>query len=118
MLNPSGRYFDSSVYVEIDVVGSGTPVAGATATPTQSSGGSGGTIRAVADIFADAGSTIKGVFCVIGLPFLRFRRTLGEIPVTTLIDYHGSSESTLSALPEVVNRCWANNWQICLSSRS
>ncbi len=54
MLNPSGRYFDSSVYVEIDVVGSGTPVAGATATPTQSSGGSGGTISAVTIAVQDA----------------------------------------------------------------
>ncbi|HUX49317.1 MAG TPA: adenine phosphoribosyltransferase [Spirochaetia bacterium] len=49
----------------------------------------GGTIEAAAEIIAGEGSTVAGVFCVIGLPFLNYRRLLGNTPVTTLIDYNG-----------------------------
>jgi adenine phosphoribosyltransferase len=49
----------------------------------------GGTIEAAADLIRGSGSTVVGVFCVIGLPFLNYQKLLGDLPVTTLIDYHG-----------------------------
>lgn len=47
----------------------------------------GGTLRAAADIIRGAGSSIAGVFCVIGLPFLHYERVLDGLSVQTLIDY-------------------------------
>jgi adenine phosphoribosyltransferase len=47
----------------------------------------GGTIRAAADMIEDAGASVSGVLCVVGLPFLRFKDVLAGIPVRTLIDY-------------------------------
>ena len=49
----------------------------------------GGTIQAVAELIRDSGSSVVGVFCVIGLPFLNYQKLLGTLPVRTLIDYHG-----------------------------
>ncbi len=49
----------------------------------------GGTIQAVVELIRELGSTVLGVFCVIGLPFLDYQRQLGDLPVSTLIDYHG-----------------------------
>ncbi|WP_455382581.1 adenine phosphoribosyltransferase [Salinispira pacifica] len=49
----------------------------------------GGTIRAVADLVQGSGSSVVGVFCVIGLPFLNYQEALGDLSVKTLIDYHG-----------------------------
>jgi adenine phosphoribosyltransferase len=49
----------------------------------------GGTIAAAAEIIRETGSTVAGVFSVIGLPFLNYRKLLGTVPVSTLIDYHG-----------------------------
>lgn len=49
----------------------------------------GGTIEAAAELIRGSGSEVVGVFCVIGLPFLDYRKVLGDLPVTTLIEYHG-----------------------------
>ena len=49
----------------------------------------GGTLRAAADILSEAGADPIGVFCVIGLPFLRYEETLHGLPVVTLIEYFG-----------------------------
>jgi len=49
----------------------------------------GGTVRATADLIADAGSETIEVFGVIGLPFLEYRARLDPVPVHTLIDYEG-----------------------------
>ncbi len=49
----------------------------------------GGTVRAAADLLREGGATPIGVFAVIGLPFLDYSKSLGGLPVRTLIDYHG-----------------------------
>lgn len=49
----------------------------------------GGTLRAAADLLAEAGARPVGVFCVIGLPFLQYDRVLEGLPVRTLIEYFG-----------------------------
>jgi len=49
----------------------------------------GGTLRAAADLVEESGGTVVEIFSVIGLPFLDYGGTLGDIPVTTLIEYHG-----------------------------
>jgi adenine phosphoribosyltransferase len=50
----------------------------------------GGTLRAVADLIREAGSTPVGLSCVIGLPDLNYRAKLEPLRVDTLIDYHGA----------------------------
>ncbi len=47
----------------------------------------GGTLRAAADLFKEAGATVVSVFCVVGLPFLRYDGVLGDYRVETLITY-------------------------------
>lgn len=49
----------------------------------------GGTIKAAADIFKDAGAEVNDVFAVVGLPFLEYERVLKGLSVRTLIEYHG-----------------------------
>ncbi|HET7838605.1 MAG TPA: adenine phosphoribosyltransferase [Rectinemataceae bacterium] len=49
----------------------------------------GGTVRAAADLLREGGAVPIGVFAVIGLPFLDYEKSLGGLPVRTLIDYHG-----------------------------
>lgn len=49
----------------------------------------GGTIRATADLLMDGGAEPVGAFAVIGLPYLDYRSSLGDLPVTTLIEYFG-----------------------------
>jgi adenine phosphoribosyltransferase len=49
----------------------------------------GGTVRATADLLLDGGAEPIGVFAVIGLPFLDYRSSLGDLPVRTLIEYFG-----------------------------
>ncbi|MDA8409076.1 MAG: adenine phosphoribosyltransferase [Treponema sp.] len=49
----------------------------------------GGTIRAAADLLTDGGADAIGAFAVVGLPFLDYRKTLGDLPVRTLIEYFG-----------------------------
>ncbi|MBN2049526.1 MAG: adenine phosphoribosyltransferase [Spirochaetales bacterium] len=49
----------------------------------------GGTIKAAAELIAQAGGKVKDIFGVIGLPFLEYERYLRGYRVTTLIEYHG-----------------------------
>jgi len=49
----------------------------------------GGTLRAAAEIFSQAGSQVVGVAAVLGLPFLRYDRVLHGFPVEALHCYHG-----------------------------
>jgi adenine phosphoribosyltransferase len=47
----------------------------------------GGTFRAAYDILTEAGAIVPEIFGVIGLPFLNYKEQLGNIPITTLIQY-------------------------------
>ena len=49
----------------------------------------GGTVKAAADILVEGGAKPVGAFAVIGLPFLHYEKTLGGLPVRTLIEYFG-----------------------------
>ncbi len=49
----------------------------------------GGTVKAVANMVEKQGSSVAGVFSIIGLPFLDYAKKLPGIKVTTLQDYHG-----------------------------
>lgn len=49
----------------------------------------GGTVRAAIDLLIRAGASACEVFAVIGLPFLGFRKTIGDTPIETLIDFGG-----------------------------
>lgn len=49
----------------------------------------GGTVKATAELLARGGAEAVGVFSVIGLPYLQYERTLGGLPVRTLIEYFG-----------------------------
>ena len=48
----------------------------------------GGTIRAAAEMIAEAGGRVRDIFAVIGLPFLDYQEDLADYRVTTLIEYH------------------------------
>lgn len=47
----------------------------------------GGTLKAARSILEKGGATVKNVFGVIGLPFLKFQDNLPDVLITTLIDY-------------------------------
>jgi adenine phosphoribosyltransferase len=47
----------------------------------------GGTLSAARSILEKGGATVKNVFGVIGLPFLKFQDKLPGVEVTTLINY-------------------------------
>jgi adenine phosphoribosyltransferase len=49
----------------------------------------GGTVKAAAGLLKAHGAIPAAVLCVVGLPFLKYQEALGDIPVKTLIDYHG-----------------------------
>ncbi len=51
----------------------------------------GGTIEAVASMIERTGSEVAGIFSIIGLPFLDFRKRIGKYHPFTLIDYQGES---------------------------
>lgn len=48
----------------------------------------GGTLKAAAEIFTEAGAVVKEIFSVVGLPFLNYREILSDYRVKTLIEYH------------------------------
>jgi adenine phosphoribosyltransferase len=47
----------------------------------------GGTVRAAAELIEGGGAFAVGVFAVVGLPFLDYKRSLGGLPIKTLIEY-------------------------------
>ena len=47
----------------------------------------GGTLSAAAEIFKEAGAKVNDIFCVVGLPFLNYKKVLGEYRIKTLIEY-------------------------------
>ena len=49
----------------------------------------GGTLAAAKNVIEQGGGTVAGFFGVVGLPFLNYATVLGDIPVHTLIEYHG-----------------------------
>lgn len=49
----------------------------------------GGTLRASADLLMQSGARSVDICCVIGLPFLGFRKKLEPYRVETLLDYEG-----------------------------
>jgi adenine phosphoribosyltransferase len=49
----------------------------------------GGTLQAVARMIERTGSSVAGIFAVIGLPFLNYHATIGKYNPITLIDYQG-----------------------------
>ncbi len=51
----------------------------------------GGTLKAAAELIAEAGGTVKEIFGIVGLPFLHYEEKLSGFKVTTLINYHGES---------------------------
>lgn len=48
----------------------------------------GGTLQAVAQMVEKSGSTVAGIFSIIGLPFLKYKEKIGNYNPVTLIDYH------------------------------
>ncbi len=49
----------------------------------------GGTLNAAKNVLEQGGATVAGFFGVVGLPFLNYATVLGDVPVRTLIEYHG-----------------------------
>ena len=49
----------------------------------------GGTLNAARNVLEQGGATVAGFFGVVGLPFLDYAKVLGDIPVRTLVEYHG-----------------------------
>lgn len=47
----------------------------------------GGTLEAAADMIKTAGGKVNDIFCVVGLPFLPYKKLLSEYNVHTLIEY-------------------------------
>jgi len=49
----------------------------------------GGTLNAAKNVLEQGGAKVTGFFGVVGLPFLNFSQVLGDVPVQTLVEYHG-----------------------------
>jgi adenine phosphoribosyltransferase len=47
----------------------------------------GGTLSAARELLKEAGGVIPEIFGVVGLPMLDYRKKLGDITITTLIEY-------------------------------
>jgi len=47
----------------------------------------GGTLAAVAKMVESAGAQVTGIFSIIGLPFLGYKKVIGKYNPVTLIDY-------------------------------
>jgi adenine phosphoribosyltransferase len=47
----------------------------------------GGTLRAARELITASGGIVTDVFGVVGLPFLNYRKALGDINIRTLIEY-------------------------------
>jgi adenine phosphoribosyltransferase len=51
----------------------------------------GGTLEAAAKLLALGGARVMGIFGVVGLPFLHYKKVLGAYDVKTLVQYEGES---------------------------
>lgn len=51
----------------------------------------GGTLLAVAQMIERSGSTVAGMFSIVGLPFLKYQEKIGNYNPVTLVDYHGET---------------------------
>ncbi len=51
----------------------------------------GGTLSASVDLIDASGGRATAIFGVIGLPFLKYREALPDIPITTLVDYESEN---------------------------
>jgi adenine phosphoribosyltransferase len=49
----------------------------------------GGTVKAACDLLRENGAQPAAVLGVIGLPFLNYQQTLGDLPAEALIEYFG-----------------------------
>ena len=47
----------------------------------------GGTLKASAELLEECGAELHDIFCVIGLPFLPYKKVLADYRVQTLIEY-------------------------------
>ncbi|MDR3131118.1 MAG: adenine phosphoribosyltransferase [Treponema sp.] len=47
----------------------------------------GGTLRAARELITASGGNVTNIFGVVGLPFMNFRKALGDIDIKTLIEY-------------------------------
>jgi adenine phosphoribosyltransferase len=47
----------------------------------------GGTLRAARELINASGGDVTNIFGVVGLPFLNFKKALGDIEIQTLIEY-------------------------------
>jgi adenine phosphoribosyltransferase len=47
----------------------------------------GGTLRAARELINASGGNVTNIFGVVGLPFMNFRKALGDIDIQTLIEY-------------------------------
>ncbi|MDR2900729.1 MAG: adenine phosphoribosyltransferase [Treponema sp.] len=47
----------------------------------------GGTLNAARELITQCGAVVPEIFGVVGLPFLNYAKSLGDIPVRTLIEY-------------------------------
>jgi len=47
----------------------------------------GGTLNAARALMIEGGTEVPGIFGIVGLPFLNYKKILDPTPVTTLIDY-------------------------------
>jgi adenine phosphoribosyltransferase len=47
----------------------------------------GGTLKAARELIVASGAEVSEVFGVVGLPFLNYKKNLGDIPIRTLIEY-------------------------------
>lgn len=55
----------------------------------------GGTLNACCEMIEECGAEIAAVGCVIGLPFLSFRKVLKRYPVFTLVDFQSENREEL-----------------------
>jgi adenine phosphoribosyltransferase len=47
----------------------------------------GGTLRATCELLSANGAVVENIFCVIGLPFLRYQDKLSGYKIQTIINY-------------------------------
>jgi adenine phosphoribosyltransferase len=78
------EYGEASLEIQTDDIGSGKNVL-----IIDDLIATGGTLKACSEMIERLGSSIVGIFGVIGLPFLNYQEKIGKYGVITLVDYHG-----------------------------